>query len=246
MHPLTTMVVGDVGKGAIGEISAHLAATLDRILDKTLELKKAGDPSDLALFGPFLGRATIEMSLIAITARFDPFRILAIRKSQLAPTFDVTERNPVAFSWVNDVLGEGKPKDWDQKPSLKDIQRAILCKHFNDVFWEEAFTILLDSVPVSRGANWMTALKRIDPEGFTFFMRTTANRVYAELSKGIHTEFVIPAAAQYDPVTVGDLLSRAWELAAALGITTCYSPVVRSLLASDPLECYEQAQEEID
>jgi hypothetical protein len=245
MHPLTTIVVDDARGGAIGEVFAHLADSLDRLLVRAVTLKQTADPIDLALFGPLLGRAIIEMSLTAIVGRFDPFRVLAIRKSRLASTFDVKECNPVAFTWPSDVRGDDKPKDWDQRPNLKDMQRAILCKHFNDLFWQEAFTILLDSVPAHRGATWMAHLKRVYPEGFTVSMRTEADRVYAELSKGIHQEFVIPAVAQYDPVTVGDLLSRSWELVAALGITTCFSPVVKPLLSADPVECYEQAQQEL-
>jgi hypothetical protein len=91
----------------------------------------------------------------------------------------------------------------------------------------------------------MARLKRIDPEGFTYAKRTEADRVYSELSKGVHQEFVIPAIAQYDRVTVGDLLGSCWQLVADLGLTTCFSPAVKPLNAADPLDCYEQAQEEL-
>ena len=107
-------------------------------------------------------------------------------------------------------MSEGKPKDWEQKPSLKDLQRALPCTHFHELFWQEAFTTLLDSVSTHRGANWMARLKRIYPESFTPAMRTEADRVYSELSKGIHQEFVIAAVAQFDSVTIGDLLMARW------------------------------------
>jgi hypothetical protein len=246
MHPLTTIACGDAPrKGAIGEVLAHLASNLDRLLVRAVGLIRAGDPTDLALFGPLLGRATMEVALTAITARFDPHRVLAIRRSQLANTFDVKERNPMAFTWAGDVKGDEKPKDWDQKPGIKDVQRALLCKHFQDLFWHEAFTLLMDAVPFHRGGGWMTRLKRIYPEGFVTAMRSDADRVYAELSKGIHQEFVIPAATQYDPTTVTDLLGRSWELAATLAITTCFSPAVTPLRNADPVACYEETQEEL-
>lgn len=246
MHPLTTIACGDAPRaGAIGEVFRYLADNLDRLLLRAIALKRAADPVDLALFGPLLGRATIEVSFTAIVGRIDPYRVLAIRRSQLSSTFDVTERNPLAFTWFNDVRGDEKLKDWDQKPSVKDLQRALLCRHFHELFWREAFTMLLDSVPVHRGGSWMTRLKRIDPDGFTYAKRTEADRVYSELSKGVHQEFVIPAIAQYDPITVGDLLGSCWQLVADLAIAACFSPAVRPLATANPLDCYEQAQEEL-
>jgi hypothetical protein len=227
-----------------GNNGAHLAETLDTLLTRTIELKNNGDAIDLALFGPLLGRATVEVSLTAITARFDPFRILAIRKSQMASAYDPKSRNPLAFNWSSDVQGEEKPKDWEQRPALKDVQRALLCKHFNDIFWQEAFTFLLDAVPVNRGHQWMGPLKKLDPEGFTTNMRTKADRTYSELSKGIHYEFVVPAIYQFDRATVSNLLESCWELVGALGLTACFSPAVQPLAGLDPIESYEQAQRE--
>jgi hypothetical protein len=128
-----------LGPLPIGEVFAHLGDNLDRLLVRAVSLRRSGDPVDLALFGPLLGRATIEVGLTAILGRIDPFRVLAIRKSQLSSTFDVKERNPVAFGWTNDVRGEEKPKEWEQKPQPKDLQRALLCKHFHDLLWHEAF-----------------------------------------------------------------------------------------------------------
>jgi hypothetical protein len=208
-------------------------------------LRKAGDPVDLALFGPSLGRATIEVALTAILARYDPFRVLAIRKSQLSPSYDAKVRNPLAFNWTNDVKGDEKLKNWADSPSMKDVQRALLSTHFNDLFWEEAFIKMVDTVPSHRGQTWMSKLKRINPEGFVTSMRTDADRIYSELSKGVHHEFVIPMTAQYDAVTVGDLLSRSWELVGALSVTACYSPILKPIETSDPIDLFEETQKEL-
>jgi hypothetical protein len=246
MHPLTALICGDaLPGGSMGEVLSHLADNLDRLLVKGSALRKGTDSVDIALYGPFLGRATLEVSLTAICARFDPFRVLAIRRSQMVPEFDIKSRNPLAFNWSADVQGDDKPKDWEQKPNLKELQRALLCKHFHDVFWQEAFTLVLDSVPTLRGAEWMGRLKKIYPEGFTTSMRTEADRLFSELSKGIHHEFVIPLVSQYDAATVGDLLTRCWEFVAALGITSCHSPIARPLVGEDAITCYEQAQSEL-
>jgi hypothetical protein len=246
MHPLTILACGNAKtSGAIAEVHSHLANSLDRLLVRARTLKIDGNPVDLALFGPSLGRATIEVALTAILARFDPFRVLAIRKSQLSAEYDAKIRNPLAFNWTSDVKGEDNLRDWANRPGIKDVQRALLCKHFNDVFWEEAFTRMIDTVPYDRGKTWMAKLKKINPEGFVTNMRTSADRIYSELSKGVHHEFVIPLTAQYDAATVGDLLNSSWELVGALSVTTCYSPTVRPLEEVDPLDLYEETQEEL-
>lgn len=197
MHPLTNIVCGTADlSGTLREVHSHLTDSLDRLFLKGVALKTAGDANDLALFGPFVARATLEVALTAIMARFDAFRVLAIRKAQASSNYDLTSRNPLAFNWKNDVQGEEKPKDWEQRPSTKELQRALLCRHFNDIFWQEAFTFMLDAVPFNRGAVWMATLKKLSPEIFTVRLRSDADRLYSELSKGVHHEFVIPMTAQ--------------------------------------------------
>jgi hypothetical protein len=200
---------------------------------------------DIALFGPYLGRAALEVALTAIMGRFDPYRVLAIRKSQLSTSYELEARNPLAFSWANDVQGKGKGKNWDPLPGVEDMQRALLCNHFHDLFWEEAFLRMLDATQTDPGGDWMTRLRRIDPSGFTTRNRTEAATLYSELSKAVHHEFVIPLGAQYDHITVNDLVTRTWELIAALGLTACYSPALRTLDAYKPIECYMKAQKEL-
>jgi hypothetical protein len=57
MHPLTTIVCGDAPRaGAIVEVYAHLANSLDRLLVRAVSLRDENDPVDMALFGPLLGR----------------------------------------------------------------------------------------------------------------------------------------------------------------------------------------------
>lgn len=245
MHPLTHLTCGDLSDGHIGEITTHLANTLDLLLTRSKSLRDQGPDADLSTFGPFLGRATLEVALTAVTARFDPYRILAIRKSQLSTSYEPDIRNPMAFNWAVDVQGIDKSKEWEKRPGLSDLQRALLCRHFNDLFWEEAFARMMDDVPFHRGDNWMRKLKRVDPDGFWNYMRAIADKLYSELSKGIHHEFVIPIAVKFDRITVEDLLGRTWELIGALGITTSYSPAVKPLKGNSAIDLFEEAQEEL-
>lgn len=246
MHPLATLICGDNDKdGSPGEVTLHLASVLDRLLVRAKILRDTGDAVDLALIGPFLGRAAIEVGMTATLARFDPFRVLAIRQSQLSADYDTKVRNPLAFSWQSDVQGEEKPKEWSDRPAIKDLQRALLCRHFHDVFWLEAFTSMLDKIPYGKGGTWMEKLRLINPEGVTKAMRTKAERLYSELSKGIHYEFVIPMTAQYDQVTVANLLAGSWELIASLGVAACYSPAIKMAQSLKPVDLFEEAQEEL-
>jgi hypothetical protein len=246
MHPLTSLICGSrLHPGAIGQVMAHLRGSLDCIIERSYALRASSDPVETALFGPVLGRAILEVSLTAICGRFDPYRILAIRQSQLVPEFDIGKRNPLAFNWSFDVTGEEKPKDWSQKIGTRDLQRALLSPHFQDLVWREAFSRLLDDVPVDRGLDWMGRLRQYDPDGFTTRMRADADRLFSELSKGVHHEFVIPRTNQYDKETVRDLLVRCWELAATLGITAYYSPIVDGAPTHELLDCYEQAQRDL-
>jgi Tn3 transposase DDE domain len=229
MHPLTTLVCGEIPvDGAIREVFSHLGESLDGLLAKSRVLRESNDMVDLALFGPYLVRAALEVALTAITARFDPYRVLAIRKSQLSSSYDYQSRNPLAFSWADDVQGKGKGKDWDALPNVETLQRALLCNHFHDLFWEEAFIKMLDATQILPGSDWITRLRKVDPAGFTHRNRTEAAKLYSELSKAVHHEFVIPAVAQYDPITVNDLMTRTWELIAGLDMTACFSPALRT------------------
>jgi hypothetical protein len=246
MHPLTHLACGDIPEGNIGQVLGYLATTLDRLIMRSVKLATTGDAIDISVFGPFLGRATVEVGLTAILARIDPYRVLAIRKSQLLESYDPKVRNPLSFNWTNDVRGDERIKDWNAKPDLRELQRALLCQHFNDLVWEEAFKNVLDFVPIHRGSDWMRRLKLVPPEYFAQSMRTKADRLYSELSKGIHHEFVVPPGITFDKITVLDLLGRSWEIIAALGLTACYSPAALPVKTQPPLDLFEEAQQELN
>ena len=245
MHPLSELVCPRLtaSDGPMGEVAHHLGQTLDRLLVRSVELRKDGTAIDVALFGPPLARGTLEVAATALLARYDPLRVLSIRKSQQLSSYDPSSPNPIRFEWASDVVGE-KGKPWTERVTAKDLQRSFLCNHLHDLVWEQAFQCLLDDVDLHRGANWIRILRRIDPNAFTTFMRTEAGRLYAELSKGIHVEFVIPVQYQFDRATMSDLFDRVWTWVGNMGLTASYS---RTLAAAtlNPIEAYEQAQREL-
>jgi len=245
MHPLSELVCPKLtpADGSLGEISHHLGQTLDRFLVRSVELRKSGTAVDLALFGPTLARGTLELAATALLARYDPLRVLSIRKSQQMPSYDPSSPNPIRFEWTSDVMGE-KGKPWTERMIAKDLQRSFLCNHLHDLIWEEAFKAALDNIEINRGATWIQILRRIDPSGFTSFMRSEASHLYSELSKGIHAEFVIPIQFQFDRATMGDLFDRVWTWIGNMALTACYSKAL-SASTSSPIDAYEEAQREL-
>ena len=172
-----------------------------------------------------------------------PYGYFAIRRCQKMSGYDPSAPNPIRFEWATDVMGE-KGKPWTERVAPKDIQRAFLSNHLHDLIWEEAFEAMLDNVDFHRGASWISPIRRVLPANFTNFMRTEAAKLYSELSKGIHSEFVIPVQYQFDMATMVDLFDRVWTWVGNLGLTACHA---RSLLAStsSPIDVYEDAQTEL-
>jgi hypothetical protein len=240
MHPLTLIVCGvHENSTAMGKTFAYLSDTLEKLIHRSVALRRNQDPEESAMFGPILGRAMLEVSCTALVARFDPLRVLAIRQTQVASTFDLQTRNPMAFDWTGDVKGEDV-KNLTQGCHARSLQRALLSSHAQELIWREAFESLMDNMPSNRGLDWMRSLERIQPAGFVSFTRGEAEILYSELSKGVHHEFVIPA--QFDVVSVGDLLSRTWTLIGHLGLTACHSSIPRDFHGAAALEAYEAAQ----
>jgi len=87
MHPLTVLVCGNIpAGGAAREILLHLGQSLDGLIDKACMTRSANEKVDLTLLGPYLGRAALEVGLTAITAHFDPYRVLANRNARQITT----------------------------------------------------------------------------------------------------------------------------------------------------------------
>lgn len=75
-------------------------------------------------------------------------------------------------------------------------------------------------------------------------MRSAASRLYSSLSKGVHHEFVVPPAAQYDRVTVANLISQSLQLASCASMVANQIPHVPfSIPAAEAVVLLENLQE---
>ena len=246
MHPLTELTCGDAPTGSgIGEILSHLGITLDRLLVRSVKLRN-DDEVEIALFGPVLARALLEVSFTALLGRLDPFRVLLVREFQRQPSYVVDRRSGVAFNWQPDVQGERVTELFKADLKPKDVPRALLGSYFQETFWRDACQTLLDTVPFHRGADWMQRLRLFDPEAFAHRARGESERIYTICSKGIHHEFVISPGTYYDRVTIQSLLQRSFELIGAVSITANMCPTLAfRTSAGRVVDLYEEAQREL-
>lgn len=246
MHPLTEIVCGTPPKNSsISEILTHLSLTLDRLIVRSLKLKDA-DEVDVALFGPVLSRALLEVGFTAVLGRLDPFRILILREFQKQADYSVDRKSGLAFNWQLDVHGEKVNELFRSELKMKDISRALLGAYYQEAFWREACQHLLDAVPYHRGGDWLSNLRRTEPENFAARARGESERIYSSCSKGVHHEFVISPGAYYDAVTIKSLLQRAFELVGTVSVTANMCPTFLFAAPSDrAIQLLEEAQKEL-
>ena len=111
-------------KNEIDVILGHLSNSIEKIIVEIIELPSKEDDK-LTLYGPYLGRSLLELSMTALLARLDPFRILVMKGKQVQPRSELDKPHVSAIRWQGDVVGEAVPNLWTEK-ALKNPSRAIL------------------------------------------------------------------------------------------------------------------------
>lgn len=229
----------------IGEILSHISDVIDTYVD---ELEELSDESDrrVTLFGPYIGRSLLELCLTAIIARIDPFRVLVLRQVQRQPDYDVGIRRATSIQWQGDILCKETPPKllWDANLGFDRITRALLADYYDHLFWRKALTDVIDQTDDALGGAWMTSLRETEPQAFLPRMRSSASRLYSSLSKGVHHEFVVPPAAQYDRVTVANLISQSLQLVSCASLVANQIPHIPfSVTSAEAVALLENIQE---
>jgi hypothetical protein len=202
----------------LGQVLTHIGTMIDTVMQ---EITAPRDRSDkhVTLYGPFLGRSLLDLSLTALIARFDPFRVLLIREMQRSPEYQAGVRLKTAIQWQGDVLGEAKILNlWSPEKSMDKVTRALLGDYFDHVIWRPAFGVLLDSPDPLPAGPWTQELQLLTAERVMSRLRVEVGTTYSSLSKGIHHEFVIPPERLYDRKTVVTCLLDAMRLASHLAL----------------------------
>jgi hypothetical protein len=145
-----------------------------------------------------------------------------------------------------DVQGEKITELFKTELKLKDVSRALLGTYYQEAFWREACQKLLDTVPYHRGGDWLSNLRRTEPDAFAARARGESERIYSSCSKGVHHEFVIAPGAYYDAITIKSLLQRSFELIGTLSIAANLCPTFLFATMTDrAVGLLEEAQKEL-
>ena len=208
---MSLLVCGDpttVNDGSeFGDIMSHIQESIDSVMAKLTWLSTQ-DATYISTFGPLLGRALLELSTTALIGRLDPLRLLFVRQVQSQPTYDTGTRWKSSLQWQGDVLAEKpKPDMWSAQTSYEDAPKALLGAYYDHLLWRPAFQ-RMSGLPMT-GAVWLAELRATNADAFINRKRATLSKLYSELSKGVHHEFVMPPGTLYDKPTIVDMVARA-------------------------------------
>jgi hypothetical protein len=233
--------------GAFSTIYGHLGKTISELEKHAFALKEDNFDSRLAkLAGPLIARSILEMTCTALIGRFDPFRILMVRETQIQEDYVFTERNPIALNWQSDFHPEQAKGTGsiDLKAKIESMPRSLFGKYFERVLWLEAVERFIDLTPKEIRSDWIVELNRVEPAAFIPAMRTSVQQLYSSCSKGIHQEFVVSKSAYSEAINLKIQIGQALELMAKLSLVFNFSPhVLNSLSIEEAVESFRRLNE---
>lgn len=248
-EPFIQLVCGSItGTDSFASVMTHLQEALRSIASELSALPNEGE-NRVSLYGPLLGRSTMELTTTCLVGRIDPFRILMLREVQMRGTsgsqIDLGERTNIAIQWTGDV----RPKDsvpttiWEGDKPIHTITRALFASPYEEIYWKSAFTTVIDALTSHHQGPWFDELRLILSEQFVNRTKSECDQTYSTLSKGIHQEFVIPRTAFYNKVTVLGFLRDALRLSARVALVSNAIPTSQGRIAiTDALNLFSTCQ----
>lgn len=199
----------------VAEVLLHLRSVMNSSLSELQWLSTESD-ARIAMFGPFLIRSLLEIAVSAFAGRLDPTRILVIKRTQQHGDYDTRKPWSSAIRWQGDVVDEKVTDLWVPKRSYREMTKALFGDYYVEIYWSVALAVLLDSP--ATGGNWLASMKGQTAPQFATSRREQISKLYSELSKGVHAEFVIPPGSMYDRMTVSNLVGQAIQLLSEIGL----------------------------
>lgn len=222
------------------KILIHLRSVLKTTLTEIQWLSNE-PPSRIALYGPFLARSLLEVAVTAIIGRMDPTRLLVVKRTQEHGNYDTRKSWNSAIRWQGDVLDEKVQDLWTPKRSYKDMTKALFGDYYVEIYWTPAFNRL--SEQNFTGGSWLAEIKGQTITTFAATRRDSIGKLYSELSKGVHSEFVIPPGSMYDKLTVSNLVANVTKILSELGLLTNLLPhIAYALPKIDALEIFNEIE----
>lgn len=206
----------------LDKILLHLEASLKKVTKELVEVQALSDEK-LGLYGPYLGRAILELSMTALIARIDPFKILLMKGKQEQPDYDLGMPHSSAIRWQGDVLDKAVSNLWDDK-SLKDPTRAIFGAYQVQLVLNTSAELIIDEGSEDSMGEWYNQLSSTTPASAIEAIKSKINKAYSSLSKGIHHELLVPPASILDRDTVISILNETLYIVASISLLVSQVP----------------------
>lgn len=206
----------------IDKILNHLSISIRKVITEIKELPSQEDDK-LSLYGPYLGRALLELSVTALLARVDPFKILLMKGKQEKTDYDLGKPHSSAIRWQGDVVDKAVSNLWDDK-SLKDPTRAILGAYQVELVLINSAEKIIDYGSEESIGGWYNDIIQTDARGLVEKIKTKINFLYSSLSKGVHHELLVPIESILDRDTVLTLINETIYIVSTLSLLVSQIP----------------------
>lgn len=228
----------------IDKILLHLTASLEKIMNEIVELPNLTNDK-LSLYGPYLGRSLLELSVTALLARLDPFKIILMKGKQEQPDYDLGKPHSSAIRWQGDVVDKAVNNLWDDK-SLKDPTRAILGAYQVELVMISSAQKVVDEGREESIGGWYSELTSTDAKGVVERIKSKINTLYSSLSKGVHHELLVPNESILDRDTVLNLINDTLYVVSTLGLLVSQIPHAYKNLPLDEGSSYYKNSKELE
>lgn len=226
----------------IDKILKHLSVSLKKIV---LELAALQDLSDdkIGLYGPYLGRSMLELSMTALVGRLDPFKTLLMKKKQEQPDYDLGKPHSSSIRWQGDIVDKAVPNLWEDK-SLKDPTRAILGAYQIELVLIDSARKIIDNGSEEAMGMWFSQMSNTDAKGVVESIKSKINTAYSSLSKGVHHELLVPQESILDRDTVLTILNDTLYIISSLSLLISQIPhAYKNESLEQCFNDYKQSQE---
>ncbi|TKB46777.1 hypothetical protein FCL40_17120 [Ferrimonas sediminicola] len=206
----------------LDKIIAHLSSSIENICDELAMVLNSEDRK-LSFYGPYLGRAMLELGMTCLVARIDPFRVLVMKGKQVQTNYDLGKPHSSSMKWQGDVVDEDVNDLWSDK-SLKNPTRALLGRYQTELTLISAAEKMIDDLEESIVGEKYDLLTGRDAVGHIGEIKSKTNRCFSSFSKGIHQELLVPIDSLLDRDTVVGLLNDAFYVLSTLGLIMSHVP----------------------
>tara|TARA_B100000700_G_scaffold105725_1_gene119417 strand:+ start:265 stop:1020 length:756 start_codon:yes stop_codon:yes gene_type:complete len=226
----------------IDKILLHLQTSLKTVTHELIELQSGSD-GRLGLYGPYLGRSILELSMTAIIARMDPFKILLMKGKQEQPGYDLGKPHSSAIRWQGDVVDKNVADLWADS-SLKNPTRSIFGAYQVHLSLKKSVELVIDEGDENSMGEWYLRLSSTPPEGTIGSIKSLLNNSYSSLSKGIHHELLVPPESILDRDTVISILNETLYVAASTGLLVSLIPhAYKPAIKEQSFDYYKNSKE---